>query len=153
MALSELVTLVTALVAVYGAALSTYIFISNRRERKRQVKVTMSLAVLGTSPEVTDIVALTAANPGSRPVTLTGVTVEMPDENKYVLFKPGGDVSLPYTLEDGKNCTQWLKTRGLAEWLRKEGHSGVVRLVGVFRDAVGTRYHSSPFGFDIDKWV
>jgi hypothetical protein len=90
MTTTEVVTVVTALVAVYGAGLSTYTFFAKRRESRRLVKVELSRGILGTYPEVSHVLLLSASNPGNRAVTLEGISFDLPDKRQVVLFKPDG---------------------------------------------------------------
>ena len=56
---------ITALVALYGAVLSTYTLISSRRDKRRRVKVELSAGFLATGPDLSAAMLLIkVSNPG-----------------------------------------------------------------------------------------
>jgi hypothetical protein len=63
--------IVTAGIAAYGAALSTYNAWAARKKDRRHVKVTTSFGFLTYGPRLSEtMLHLTASNPGQRPITL-----------------------------------------------------------------------------------
>ena len=63
--------LITALVALYGAALSTYTLVSSRHDKRRRVKVELSTGFLVHGPDLsTYMLFIGVSNPGHIPVTL-----------------------------------------------------------------------------------
>ena len=145
---------VTALVAIYAAILSTYTLLSSRKEKKRQIKVELSFGfrVFGPKLGPTSLL-ITASNPGYRTVTLTGVGIRLPDNRQAILPNPPSDVQFPYDLPEGKHCTAWFDAKELAATLRREGFAGKVKLVGFYRDALGTVYASNRLRFNMAKWA
>jgi hypothetical protein len=147
-------TVIIAIVAVYGAMLSTYTALLNWRDKTRRVAVRLSLGfgVYGNQTGPT-VLLVTASNPGSRTVTLTSWALRLPDKRQLWPPMPQSHVDFPHDLLEGKSCTVWVPAREVAEGLKGEGFSGRIKLAGLFRDAVGNVYTSKPIKFDIDGWL
>jgi hypothetical protein len=148
-------TIVTAIVAVVGALISVYTLWTTRREKKRQVKVELSVGLLTyydgphTSPAM---LVISASNPGHRSVILNSPGIILPNKNKVFFKIPQSDVRYPHELREGVNCTTWTDLSELARTLREEGFSGKVKLVGFYTDAIGSTHKSKPLGLDVDEW-
>jgi hypothetical protein len=99
---------ITALVALYGAALSTYSLVASRRDKKRQILVTISHGVMVPAGVPTHAVFLQAANPGDRAVTLEFATLTLPNGWNVFLPRSNSAVAFPYELPEGKSCTCWI---------------------------------------------
>ncbi|MGO9019660.1 MAG: hypothetical protein ACLQVJ_15060 [Syntrophobacteraceae bacterium] len=146
--------IVTAAVAVYGAALSTYTLIQNRKEKRRQIRVKLSNGFLTSGPELSPAMLLIeATNPGNRTVILNTVGISLPDKKTLAFPIPHSNVRFPHPLPEGNSCLVWTPLKELAQQLRQEGYSGKVKLVGFYRDQVGTQYSSNAFAFEIDGWT
>jgi len=145
--------IITAIVAIYGAALSTYIFITNLRQRRRQLTVTLTkgfrTSAQGLSPPM---FIITVANPGNRAVSIDTPYIELPDRATLVWLEPLSDVRFPYELEEGKNCHVWAEIEEVTGELVKKGHSGTVKLTAKVRDRTGKIYSSrKPLTLDLDE--
>ena len=146
-------TVVTAAVAVYGAALSTYTLIQNRKEKQRKISVKLSNGFLTSGPELSPAMLLIeATNPGNRTVILNTIGIFLPDGKTVAFPNPQSNVRFPHPLPEGNSCTVWTPLKELAQQLRQEGYSGKVKLVGFYRDQLGTQYKSNAFAFDMDGW-
>ena len=143
--------LLTAFVAIYGAALSTYTLVMNRREKRRRVDVSLQY---GFTPRDADLgpmmLLIQATNPGHRTVTLHAPYLLFPRGKKMVFMDPQGDVRFPHNLVDGTSCTLWVPATIVAGQAQKEGFHGKIKLAAQFQDAVGGSYKSSRITFDID---
>jgi hypothetical protein len=145
-------TIVTAAVAIYGAALSTYNLIVNHREKSRRVKVRISWGFLTYGPQLSStMLFITVANPGTRPVTLTSVGLLLPD-GKQMFFPPAdANQSLPFDLTEGKSFQAWAPMKGIALELRRIGFSERAKVVGFCLDTLDVRHTSKTFKFDIQQ--
>jgi len=141
---------VTALIAIYGAALATYTSYKNNRDNKRQIAVKLSHGFLTFGPNLSgDMLILEASNPGHRPVTLSGVGLLLPDDRQMVLPDMPGTSALPHQLNEGTSMTHWMAVRETTAELRRVGFSGSVRLTAFYRDATGKVYKSKPFAIQV----
>jgi hypothetical protein len=141
-------SVVTPIVALYGAALSTYTIIAKKRESQRVVKVIMSHGIPVYGSQLgDDIVLVTATNPGNRAVRLSGVSIRLPNTKQIVLFESAGP--LPHDLHEGDKFESWIGLKQLRQTLRGEQLTGKVRLIGVYRDAIGTEYISQKFELQV----
>lgn len=133
---------VTAIISVYGAVLSTYVAILQRIQFKRKIKVEISY---GLNPsDGSKLIILQACNFGIRSISLEEPSMILPD-NKKVSFLLGGlpyDVIFPYNLEEGKKCLVYWKTEDLDEELISSGFKDKVKIIGSFRDELGVTYKS-----------
>lgn len=142
-----------ALLAAYGATLTTYNVLAARKKSKRQITVTVSTGFLTFGPELSEIkLLITVLNPGHRDVTLLSVGFLLPDKRQLVNTDPNsGSVRLPHRLTEGTQCMFWASARAIAEQLRGMGFSGTVNLTGFCRDAVDVSHFSKPFPFEVSE--
>lgn len=146
---------ITLLIAIYGALLSTYSIWTRRQEHKREVKVELSYGIT-RSPllEVSPLMLiLSALNTGTKMVTLTSMGLILPRKDKKYLtiLQPESNVTFPYELLEGKNCSVWIGIEKLAKDLKHEVYSGKIDLKGYYKDAIGNEYRSKSVKFDIEK--
>ena len=145
-------TIVTGIVAVFGALLSTWNAVSKQLEKRRRVTVKVSRGfetygpVLGPSS-----VIVTALNKGHLSVTLSGVGILLPDGGTVVYLGQSGNTRFPHELESGKSCLICMPVRALGEQMKKAGFSGTIKIAGYFRDALDKTYASKRFDFDVEK--
>jgi hypothetical protein len=143
---------VTAIVALWGAGLSTYQYIAGKKEQRRQVKVTIfsTLATITASGQPHFALYATAVNTGRRPVSLHSPMLEMGDPpHVYIdVYHRNPKVAFPYEVTEGRECAVRVQTEPLAAGLEQDGVAGGVELVAVFTDATGGRYRSEPMKVD-----
>ncbi len=146
-------TNITALVALYGAILSTFNHLSQRKERQRRVTVRLSNAFLsnpaGVSPTM---LSIEASNPGHLSINLNSPGILFPDKRSLVFPHPQGTVNFPHDLAPGNNCTVWIEMKKVAHNLHDSGFKGKINLIGFYRDGIGKQYKSRKFKFNIDEW-
>ena len=141
-------TVLTALVAIYGAVLSTWNLVSNLREKRRHVSVSVLVIDKMLPPATGPVVMLTAANPGFQPVELAGARIEVTRGRDLLLKSPVPEEgSFPHTLEGGKSFYVFADEKHIVETLLLDGVRGTVQLVGVFIDALKSTYKSKPVDF------
>jgi hypothetical protein len=125
--------IITLIIAIYGALVSTYSVWASRQEKKREIKVQLSYGLLANPPSVgLKILIISALNTGQKRVTLTSMGLILPrkDENYLQFLRPDSNVSFPHDLLEGKDCNVWVTTKEIAEDLKREGYSGKISLKG-----------------------
>ena len=146
--------ILTAALALYGAVLSTLVFLDQRSKDKSQVKVSLTFGMIEfigqglSDPQL----LITAANTGNRPVTLSSAFLQLPNGKTVVFPRPLSTVNFPHELQPGKNCIVWSEPEKIAAELREEGFTGTTKLKGAYRDETGKEYMSKPLKFNLDKW-
>jgi len=148
--------IVTAIVALYGAGLSTYILIANRKEKQRQLSVSFSTGSLTYGTELSpQMLFINITNPGNRAVTIYSPSIKLPDSRQMFFRDPQqADVGFPHELKEGKNCRVWIEMKELAMQLAAEGYPGKVHLSAKVEDATGKSYKSKgSWKLDLNKWV
>lgn len=145
---------VTAVVAVYGAVLSTWNAVSKHLESSRRIKVDVGqgFGVYGASLGPASLV-VTARNVGKVSSTLVHGGLLLPDNRQLYLPQPVGDAQLPLELSAGKSCRLLFECKDLAGAVADKGYSGTIKLVGFYRDAVDKTYKSKSIEFDIGRWL
>jgi hypothetical protein len=147
-------TILTAIVALYGAILSTYTFIVQRRDAKPAVKTKLTNGFLDLGHDLSNpMFLIEAANDGNHVVTLSSVGMILPDKRQLILTRPRSNIQLPYELKPGTNCTVWIEIVEVAHRLREQGFRGKVKLVGFYLAQTGVKYKSKPYKLDIDSWL
>ncbi len=149
--------IVTALVAVYAAILSTFNLIWNLWRVRRRLKVTLTIGATPYGPEIGQpSVLLCAVNPGSRAVTVSEFGLRLPKGKELVGLKSSfqHDSSLPHELVDGGTHRAWLLAERLAVPLNKFEHlSGEVKLRGFYRSTLWKQYESETLSFRIEDYL
>lgn len=145
--------IVTAIVAFYGAGLSTYTVFANWKDKQRQIKVKLSNGFLGGPKLSPTMLLIEASNPGNRTVILNSPGITLPDGKTVVFPIPESNVVFPYTIEEGQSCLVWTPMKKFASTLRNEGYKDIVKIVGFYRDQLGKEYRSNKFDFNIDGWT
>jgi hypothetical protein len=147
--------IITALLAMYGAILSTIVAIRDWRARRPKiaVKTSWGLLDLGRGNTSDAMLFVQATNPGQKPVTLSSVGFVLPSQERVFLKEPHGSMRIPCELASESACQVWIGAGELAQLLRSHGFSGTLRLIGFYNDQVGRTHKSKPFKFDVDEWA
>ena len=146
--------IVTAIVAIYGALLSTYTLLANRKEKLRQVNIDLSFGI--PTPNLalgSRVILMTIANPGSRSITVSSALVWLPNKKQLLLSDQRSNITYPHTLQEGNNCLLWVDPYEIAAICSEEGFTGKVKLLGIVKDALGKTYKSKPFVFNVESWA
>jgi len=100
----DIEVILTLIIAIYGASLSTYLGYLKYTEGQRQIKVIFEYTYFYEQ------VTITFVNKGHRPVTITNIMMDIfnfyGDEGHWHHIRPGDILGaweevLPFTLEDG----------------------------------------------------
>ena len=146
--------IVTAIVAVYGAAMATYTFFTQIVEKRTKIKVQISVGLETAGSYVSGpVVFLSASNPGKKAVTLSSFGFLLSDGNKITPANPRTNVNFPHELLPGKACSISDEAGKLAKTLDKNGYSGIVNIIGFYGDQVGKVYKSKKYPFDVNDWL
>lgn len=155
MSVEQILGVIVAAVAVYGAGLSTVTFRAQRRERRAIVKVQTSngFAVWGQrgNPQL----QITATNAGERPVVIEAAGFKLPNgQDTLALINPTtSTMQFPHQLAPHHNCLVAEDMAEIAGSLAQAGHRGRIKLVGFFRDQDGNVFRAKPCDFDIEGWL
>lgn len=142
---------VTAVLAVYGALLSTYNTYVTRKQNRTEVRVTVKYGFLTFGPNLSDqVLLIEASNPGRRAITLTSVGLVLPTGQQLVITAEGSS-PLPHHLTEGTSITHWTDAREMAHLVRNKGFARAVRIRGFYNDAVGVRHYSKHLSFSLDE--
>ena len=137
----------TAIVALYGAVLSTIIAIREWRARGPNIKVEVSQgAVSSPTGEWSDhSIFVEARNQGHKAVTLSMVGFILPGGRRWVIPRPlYYYVTFPYELMPETRCMTPTLAQKLATGLESLGFPDKVSLIGYYDDEVGRRHKSKP---------
>lgn len=146
------VAIASAGITFAAVVVSVLQFVSQRREKRRQLKVEVSNGFLNYGPKLSELMLfITMANPGRRDVTVNSPYFIMPDRRSLALMRPTGTHRFPHVLRDGKSCQIWIPARAIAAELLAAGYVGKVKVRGACRDAVGVQYLSKPFPVNVHE--
>lgn len=147
-------TVVTGVVAVYGALVSTWNVVTKHLETKHRIKVKMSLGFETFGPDLGPAsVLVTALNTGQLAVTLVEAGLRLPNNQHTTHFSPSGTAHFPHELKRGQNCFIVVPIREVAVALKRGGFSGTIRVKGFYRDALDKRHTSGRFKVNIEDWL
>jgi hypothetical protein len=141
--------ILTACVALYGAILSSIIFVKEQQKNKRKIDISLSIGELLYSDgliETDQVLYFTISNPGNRKVTVSNPQLLL--KNKKKIFFPDNDFSVrfPYSLEDGKNIMIWYKLPELKKSLVEFGYTEKIEIKGVIEEQTGNKFFTK-------KWM
>jgi hypothetical protein len=142
------------LLAIYGAALSTFNWRQavGRERRRILVKATTAMPTYGSQLGPA-FACLEAINIGHRVVTVATLVFELADTKERIYpmesntFPGLPDTQLPVALSDGQSAKVYLAHRQLADALLSHGR-GTTKLVPVCVDSVGGVYRGEPWEVD-----
>lgn len=149
----DVISLVTLIIALWGAILATYQFIESRKEKQRTATLTLKQGFVPTmNSQLEPMLILTVANPGNRTLTINKPILELPDKS-ILVFHPTGSTArqYPFELLEGKNCMIWIEIAEVAKALKEKGFSGKVKIRGIVTDAVGNKFISRPSPITIES--
>lgn len=148
--ISDLATLLTALVAVVGLAFSIYNFTIDRRDKTPRLAAKISNGFLTYGPELSDVMLfLDVANTGEQKVIISAVEIKW--KKQKIVFMGGikGTVNLPFELQPGNNAKFWTPVKEVKATLKKEGCAGREYVRACFRTAVDREFVSKKFPIDV----
>ncbi len=152
--LSDIATLLTAVVALAGLILSVYNFYVNRKDKSPRLLAKLTNGFLTYGPELSDVmVFLEVSNPGEKAVKISAV--ELIWKKNKLVFVAGinGSTKVPFDLQPGDKATFWTPIQEVARTLRKQGGSGKESIKACFRTAVDQEFISKAFVIDVDEWT
>lgn len=138
-------------IAIWGASLSTYTFLANRRKDTRSIKLKLFTVMHTFGSDIGPRIAkIEATNTGQRPVTISTLTLETASggrmfplqKNRYEGMQ---DSILPLTLSDGQSAQMFISYREIGLALRKGVTSKPTRITPVCVDSVGGIYNGEPW--------
>ena len=147
--------IITIIVAIYGAILSTVNIILHIKTQKTSLLVKLSEGYLVGREYRDDNLYLfwNAYNKGAKKIKLSMVGFRIKGIKKYFQIpyqmKPG--IQLPFEIKPGNSYCCWTTTKQVAESLKKVGCSSEVKIIGYFTDAIKNRYYSQPYRFNIEE--
>jgi len=137
------IQIVTIFIALYGAVLSTVIFIVKRKENQRQLAIKISNGFLPILDDVGELLLfIEIYNPGNRTVLIQPPWIVLPDRKTLVFPNPQSNVTFPYMLQEGSNCRIWIEMKVLTNQLKREGYTGKIKIKAGVRDGAGKEYIS-----------
>lgn len=144
----------TLVVALYGAGLSTYVAIAQRRDKWPRVEAKLAYGFLTHAAGLSDTqILLSAANVGHTSVTLSSGGLLLADGSQVLTLSHNTSERLPQQLEPGKSLTMWFELRPLAAELASRGRSGKIKVRAKFIDQTSREYLSKPMEIDVSEWA
>jgi hypothetical protein len=137
--------LITALVAVYGAILSTIIGINQWLDKRPRIKVSIKPNMTffhkgrNTFPDDDTFAIVTAVNISQRPTTITSAALLLPNKKGYLLCNDSVCNALQSVeLTEGKHKDYYFNEANL----KKEYHLSPDKYVAIVNDNAGRAYYS-----------
>jgi hypothetical protein len=127
-------TVITAIVAIYAALLSTWNAISNWKVNRRRLRVEVTRSFVAVD-NPTLMIVLKTSNPGHMSLMLTNAGFVCPKRLYLRAPNLSGEALLPHELKEGNGCAFWVDPSELAELLRRNGKSGTVQMKSISRTA------------------
>ncbi len=123
----------TALIAIYGACLSTFVY--NRDRSGIKVSVNAGLPIGLATRNI--VLFIEAVNNGRRPVTITSLPVLILQDGYQLVIRESNIQNNP-KLEEGDVYREWIELEPLWEEIQKHDH-GAPKAVK-FKDSLGRIY-------------
>lgn len=161
--------IVTAILALYAAGLSTYIAVREWRAKTADIRVKTHMGlklqkavgheVGWYEPSGPALVVLTATNPGERPVILSSVGFVASQQKHSLRF----DVHIsdlnttgefPYKLSPEESCEVSIEARKIAATVKRTGRfRGMVEVAGFYQDQIGRTHMGRGVQFDVEVYA
>lgn len=144
-------SVIIAVVALYGAVLSTVNYLSERAS----LRVKAVLGYIADNDGVSDLnLFLRAANTGNRPITINSLGYEAVGYDFDLTERnPISHVSFPYEVMPGKCCEVWGPPERLVEPILRKGVTGKVKIRPVVGDQTGKTHRGSAFEVNPEEWA
>ena len=143
--------IILAAVAIYGAALSTFTFVQNRKKSRRRIEVILSFGALTYGDRLGDqMIFVKVGNVGEKRVRIDGLGLKLPT-NRTIAFmnRPEFD-QLPHDLDDGTSCLSGTELEPLRKRWKTEGFRGSVKVQPYAFDTLGTYFYGKKKSITID---
>lgn len=140
-------------IAVYAAGLATYTYAADRARREFTASVSMSHGFIAHGPRLTDVLILSATNPGERAITMNGWGLLTSGDRQLIFPQMPQLVTFPHELQPGKELQVYLETRNFCVEMKRAGFHGRQKFYGFYRDQLGKKFKSKKFVFDVDEWL
>jgi hypothetical protein len=140
--------IVSLVLGIWGAGLSTALAFRQFRHDKRRVKVTCAPALL-TTPDLPELIMITAVNTGHRTVTITSAFLLLNDDTAMLTLESRvsrltGGWPLPARLADGESVTIYIDMDDVEAQVRElQSQDPTIRLAkAIVKDAEGNTYRA-----------
>lgn len=145
---------ITAVVALYGAILSTYNLSIERRKQVPRVRVKVALG--NQHPDGMELfearLFLNAANDGQCAVTIANCGLRIKGGEEVVVGHQQRDIRLPVEVPPGKSCTIELPAAAIGSYARGKNLPGELEWRAFFQDSLGNRYWSRSQRVDVSPY-
>jgi integrase/recombinase XerD len=140
--------IIIAIIAAWGAGLSTYTAIKKFREEKPRIKLELSdIPLIYDDPLLLlCILSLEVTNIGKFTITLSSCGIELPSENIFFL-ESGDGQELPYELEPRKSFCAWMERSDIIKRLESYNFKDDIKISGFCTDTLDNFYTSKTLNF------
>ncbi|MGA2158668.1 MAG: hypothetical protein ABSG90_05580 [Dehalococcoidia bacterium] len=160
---AQIAQIVIAIVALYGAVISTYNLVIARSKGKRKIKVQLSYgyfiagASVVTYPTYSDLsthLIVGIVNIGFRPVTVKQLHFTLPKHNeKLMVRRPQSHVELPHEFTEGEACTFWIELGDIVGGIYSLGYEKPMKLAISALDTTENITKSNSIEFNVNQLV
>jgi len=108
-----------------------------------RLRVELAFGCLTFGPKLSEqMLIFTVANPGERPIQLTGIKIPL---KQSALFFPAlaGERRLPCMLDPGTNLKFWVELSEVEAAIKSKGYRGKIGIHAVVSDALGHEHSSN----------
>ena len=134
---------IVAMIAIYGAFLSTIIFFKEQQRLKRKIKVKLSTGYITSTMGLSEFMLIMEfINPGFKTVTINSPELRFVDGKKLIIPYPKSNVVFPHSLEEGKSAHVWLEMKQLRKELIEDGYNNSIKIKGAILDQTGNLFCS-----------
>jgi hypothetical protein len=136
--------LITAIIAIYGAVLSTIILCNEYKKTNREIKLALKTGVLTYDNGLLSplMLLMEIMNPGQKNVTIYSPHIRIRDGKNMLIPEPNSTVRFPYELVEGKSVTVWIEMSILKQVLIENNYSGSVQIKTFISDQTGKEFFS-----------
>jgi hypothetical protein len=146
---------VPPVLGVAGFALSVFNFWKAANKDKRQIKVSLGMAMIAVSndSDTNTLVTIEAVNVGHRQVTLGSMVLELPSRKKLAIMRqkygPLVNPTFPMQLTDGQNATLYIPLLELKAALNEAGEGKHPLICALCTTTSGEKFRSKMQKFEL----
>jgi hypothetical protein len=155
MTTTEIVIIITTIVAVGGLCLSIYKLYLERRDKRTLLRSKISFGFPANKTNTLDwndvYLSLEVLNPSEKLVRVSQAEI-LYGKERILIIHSLGTHQLPFELPSGQSASIFVPANEFAMLLKAKGYRGEVKIRANFRDAIGNNYQSKKFAIDVNNW-
>ena len=146
--------LITAAIAIYGALMATFTFATQQIDKRKKIRVTISLGFAAFRRDTPiDVVSIEAANFGNVPVHLSKCQFNFPSSKEKMMAVFKYDKNFPITLNPGESIVAMLESEKFVQLAKSQNLPNEILVNGEYSNKGNGIFRSKNEKWKIDEML